>query len=471
MKIKKIATSFWIGMACLAMIGLVGAIPAAAQGGQTVHTVQAGETLHLIAQQYGVTVDAIVSANQLSDPDQIKVGQRLIIPTAGAAASTTVYTVQPGDTLALIARRYATTVDKLATLNLLTNPNLIYVGQKLYLPAAQAPAPPQTTGQVYVVQPGDTLANIAARYGLTVWNIAQANEIDNPNVVHVGQRLLIPTDKGHSSLPLPFLSVKIIPVVAVQGQTVQVVIETQGEVTLDGAYNDHPLFFVASQVGDVSQYRTLIGIYALASPGPYPLDLKARQGDQVVSVRNMIQVVEGRFGVQYLTFSGEKAQLLAPDIVAQEAKKVWDVTAQATLPQKWQAAFTLPLAGDPVVSAPFGIRRSYGAGRPPTSFHSGVDYGVPENTPVYSPAAGRVVLAEALQVRGNAVIIDHGRGVMSGYWHLAQINVVVGQEVSAGDVLGLVGSTGLSTGAHLHWEMRIMGVQVDPRQWVQENIH
>ena len=79
-------------------------------------------------------------------------------------------------------------------------------------------------------------------------------------------------------------------------------------------------------------------------------------------------------------------------------------------------------------------------------------------------------MAEALQVRGMAVIVDHGRGVTSGYWHLSQVNVVEGQMVDPGAVLGLVGNTGLSTGAHLHWEMRVMGIPVDPLQWVREEI-
>ena len=79
-----------------------------------------------------------------------------------------------------------------------------------------------------------------------------------------------------------------------------------------------------------------------------------------------------------------------------------------------------------------------------------------------------VVLAEPLTVRGNAVILDHGRGVFTGYWHLSEIKVEADQVVNAGDVLGLVGTTGLSTGAHLHWELRIDGVAVDPMQFLAE---
>jgi murein DD-endopeptidase MepM/ murein hydrolase activator NlpD len=79
-----------------------------------------------------------------------------------------------------------------------------------------------------------------------------------------------------------------------------------------------------------------------------------------------------------------------------------------------------------------------------------------------------VVLAEPMAVRGNAVIIDHGGGVFTGYWHMSEMKVAAGMEVATGDVLGLVGNTGLSTGAHLHWELRIDGVAVDPMQFLDE---
>jgi murein DD-endopeptidase MepM/ murein hydrolase activator NlpD len=71
-------------------------------------------------------------------------------------------------------------------------------------------------------------------------------------------------------------------------------------------------------------------------------------------------------------------------------------------------------------------------------------------------------------VRGNAVIIDHGQGVFTGYWHMSEMKVTPGMQVATGDVLGLVGNTGLSTGAHLHWELRINGVAVDPMQFLDE---
>jgi murein DD-endopeptidase MepM/ murein hydrolase activator NlpD len=448
-----------------------------AQGSETIHVVQAGETLFGIAQRYGTTVDFLVALNGLSDPNLVVAGQRLLIPAAGAEIAE--YTVQPGDTLAIIARRYGVTTEEVARLNRLANPSLIYVGQRLVIPSkgsrpiaddssptgALPTAQRPSGGQVHVVQSGDTLARIAARYGISVWSLAQANQIANPSVIHVGQRLLVPTAEGSSNLPPPFLKLDVVPAVAVQGRTVQVWIEMDGDASLSGQFDGRPLFFANVD----RQVHTLIAIPAMAAPGPYPLEITAVQGVRQASVSSMLYVTPGDFGVQYISLSADKERLLDPELVAQEGRRIHEVTAQPTLPGLWQGPFAVPLAGAPALSAPFGGRRSYNGG-PVSSYHAGVDYSVGAGTPVLSPASGRVVLAEALQVRGNAVIVDHGRGVMSGYWHLAQVNVVEGQMVEPGTVLGLVGSTGLSTGAHLHWEMRVMGIPVDPLQWVREEI-
>jgi murein DD-endopeptidase MepM/ murein hydrolase activator NlpD len=89
---------------------------------------------------------------------------------------------------------------------------------------------------------------------------------------------------------------------------------------------------------------------------------------------------------------------------------------------------------------------------------------------VYAPAAGVVVLAEPLKVRGNVVFINHGLGVYSGFYHLSKIETTNGQTVKPGDLVGRVGTTGFSTGDHLHWSLWVNGVYVDPNQWMQEAI-
>jgi murein DD-endopeptidase MepM/ murein hydrolase activator NlpD len=87
--------------------------------------------------------------------------------------------------------------------------------------------------------------------------------------------------------------------------------------------------------------------------------------------------------------------------------------------------------------------------------------------PIHAPADGVIVLAQPLTVRGNAVILDHGWGIFSGLYHMSEINVTVGQRVKQGQVVGKIGGTGLATGPHLHWDLRVRGLNVDPLQWTR----
>lgn len=128
------------------------------------------------------------------------------------------------------------------------------------------------------------------------------------------------------------------------------------------------------------------------------------------------------------------------------------------------AKFTLPL-GAPVRPLPegksFGMKRVFN-GKPAPHHHTGSDYATPAGSPVLAAAAGTVVIAEDLFFAGNAVFIDHGNGLITMYFHLSQIKVEVGQEVTKGHALGAVGSTGRSTGPHLFFGVRWHGARIDP---------
>jgi murein DD-endopeptidase MepM/ murein hydrolase activator NlpD len=97
-----------------------------------------------------------------------------------------------------------------------------------------------------------------------------------------------------------------------------------------------------------------------------------------------------------------------------------------------------------------------------------VDYGVCANLNIYAPAPGVVVFAGPLTVRGNATIIDHGWGVYSGFYHQSEIKVKVGDKVEAGQLIGLIGGTGRVTGPHLHWDVFVNGIQVQPLDWLEK---
>jgi murein DD-endopeptidase MepM/ murein hydrolase activator NlpD len=112
----------------------------------------------------------------------------------------------------------------------------------------------------------------------------------------------------------------------------------------------------------------------------------------------------------------------------------------------------------------YGDRRVYvySTGRRDTSVHAGVDFGVPMKTEVKAAASGKVILAAFRIVTGNSIIIEHFPGVYSLYYHLNDLLVTEGAMVNIGDVIGLSGTTGLSTGPHLHWEMRVATENADP---------
>jgi murein DD-endopeptidase MepM/ murein hydrolase activator NlpD len=126
------------------------------------------------------------------------------------------------------------------------------------------------------------------------------------------------------------------------------------------------------------------------------------------------------------------------------------------LPLRW------PLRGP--VNSEYGLRRSPWTGR--QEHHNGIDIGSPPGTPVKSPAAGTVVAASAHGRLGKHVAVDHGNGVTSLYGHLEAVDVKPGQRVAKGEVIGLVGNTGRSTGPHLHYELLVEGKPVDPRAFV-----
>ncbi|MGQ9490309.1 MAG: LysM peptidoglycan-binding domain-containing protein [Anaerolineae bacterium] len=194
--------------AVLLMLAAPGMAQAVPSGDTIVYVVRPGDRLADIAARYGVTVSSIVQANGLNNPDVIYPGQRLKIPVGGSAAggsSTRYYTVQASDTLDKIARTHGVSASALIAANNITNPNLIWVGQRLLIPttAGSTPQPlpptPSATPKpisaapvVHVVQAGETLSQIAQRYSTTVAALVAANGLGSTDLIRVGMRLTIP---------------------------------------------------------------------------------------------------------------------------------------------------------------------------------------------------------------------------------------------------------------------------------------
>ncbi len=195
---------------------LLAAAPARAtklSEGSVIHVVAWGETLFSIARRYETSVDAISAVNGIANPTHIYAGQQLTIPTANAPAAPAeagaTHVVQPGENLYRIALRYGATVNALAALNGLYNSNHVAAGQTLIIPGSPT-APtvayqPEHASTTHTIQPNETLALIAHRYGISLWTLIQVNNIPNPALIIPGQVLVIPRagSLAPASTPIP----------------------------------------------------------------------------------------------------------------------------------------------------------------------------------------------------------------------------------------------------------------------------
>ena len=199
-------------------------------------------------------------------------------------------------------------------------------------------------------------------------------------------------------------------------------------------------------------------------PGTYSLDLTFTPSGKKKQVK--IKVNKKDYGVRKITIADDsKVNLSEKDLTRANEEsatinKLWNASISAPF---WDTPFIMPL--DSEVIGTFG-RRSI-INDQPRSPHSGVDMRGGNGTPVKASNEGIVVLTGDHFFTGNTVVIDHGAGILSMYFHLDKINVKKGDKISRGEVLGTVGSTGRVTGPHLHWGVRVDGQRVDPVSLVE----
>lgn len=209
-----------------------------------------------------------------------------------------------------------------------------------------------------------------------------------------------------------------------------------------------------------NRFRALLPTTPLDRPGKLTIQVTG-EGE----VRNLAVWLRNRtFPTQSIWLPPDKEDVQGSD---REFDRV-DAFKQLVTPQKyWNGPFLRPNQGE--ITTIYGVRRYYNGEFANDYYHRGVDYAGATGSPVVAAAAGRVALvgreADGFQIHGNTVGIDHGQGVTTIYLHLSRINVKEGDVVRAGQVIGAVGSTGASTGPHLHWGLYVQGQSVDPVPW------
>ena len=171
----------------------------------------------------------------------------------------------------------------------------------------------------------------------------------------------------------------------------------------------------------------------------------------------LVEVTQRKIKTISLGKASRKMRKTQPSISKQQ-KKVLAAINNRGSKKYWNQPFSLPLQGE--VIAEFGVKRDLGTY---SSYHWGVDFDAPEGTPVQATNSGKIILSKrGFNIYGNLLIIDHGQGVVSCYFHLSRIFKQAGDMVDQGEVIAEVGNTGWSTGPHLHFSVYLQGKPVDP---------
>lgn len=214
----------------------------------------------------------------------------------------------------------------------------------------------------------------------------------------------------------------------------------------------------------------LVGIPSNLPPGKYKIKARGRGILQNYFFERPLEVLDREFPNMVIVANPVMDSIANGEITPErreQSQRLWDsYTVFNNFMIHHEGTFKLPVNGRH--SSPFGFERvtKYPSGSSSVSVHNGEDLAIEEGTDVASSGKGLVLLAENRIVTGNTVVIEHLPGVVSIYYHMKSISVTRGDMVKEGDIIGQVGTTGFSTGPHLHWEMRAGTIPVDPMLYI-----
>jgi murein DD-endopeptidase MepM/ murein hydrolase activator NlpD len=439
--------------ALLVAIGvLASSAMVAVQQDGPVYVVEAGDSLFTIARIFGISVEELAEANQIEDPSAIFPGQPLIIPGYEGLSGTLQFNeVKFGENLHSLAMRFGLPKDQLGRLNRVLNPQRLYSGQPFVYPERVGGMP---TSQRITTFHGQALLELSAELGMDFWLLLDRNGIEGRRWLVPGELVYAPGgEEATIALPPEFGNVTVAPNGATQGRTITVRFEGPNEIF--GQLGDQDLVVISTGEGSM---LALQGVHALEEPGLIELELATADSTRF---SQPLLIREGGYGQEFLQVPPET---LDPANTEPEDQLIANIVSAMTPEKLWDGIFAYPSNFYDAFPSFFGTRRSYN-GSEFIYYHTGLDLYGSSSTPVLAPARGRVAFSEFLTVRGNVTYIDHGWGVFTGYLHQSESLVQPGDIVELGQTIGFVGGTGRVTGPHLHWELWVGGVPVDPVEW------
>lgn len=430
------------------------------------YTVQKGESLSIIAGYFHTTTYRLATYNYITDPNMVVPGRRLVIPGfEDLSGEITRMTVGLGDTPTSLARQTGSNTTVFQRINFLTNSDAIYVGQPMFVltnDSANRKRVPVTEGM--------SSLELAAISDVNPWTADNTNHLGGTWRLLANDTIYLPSESAGGEILPGVTGLGSVPLM--QGKTAQFSATGSASSGLTGTLLGHPLHFfdngndslVALQgVERMDGITSTNAKYSTISDLTDVILTSSTSDGRAFSIQQRLLVYEAGYG--YDAQLQVKDDLIDPAVTQPELDFLMEEVAEATPDKLWSGAFA------PVTSTPkckvssFGLLRSYN-GSDYIYYHTGIDFCGAIGAPIYAAADGVVVFAGPLTVRGNATIISHGRGVYSGYYHQSEIDVTVGQTVKAGDQIGLIGDTGRVNGPHLHFEVIVGSVQVDPSDWL-----
>jgi murein DD-endopeptidase MepM/ murein hydrolase activator NlpD len=433
------------------------------------YIVQPGDTLWAISRIFNVIIDDLVAANQIENPALVSTGARLVIPGfEGLEGVLVIGQVPFGENFRSLSRRYQIPFEVMARLNRITTPANLAAGASLItlVREGQENQPEGLSGGRAAVHLGQSLLEIAVTQHTNPWTLASENGLSGHWEALPGDILYTSgsDDPGPGALPEAITAIEITPFPAIQGKTLEYRVQSRKPLSLSGSLADWDLHFFIDGADRVS----LQGIHALLEPGYYLSILRGELEDGTAFEFSQLMYI-GDGGYPYDPPLVVDSETVDVENTQPEDFEWFSIVAPVTPERMWSAAFSAPVPDylKDCYPSKFGNRRSYN-GSAYLYFHTGLDFCGQTGVDVLAPAPGVVVYTDSLIVRGNSTVIDHGWGVYTAYGHQSEILVSEGEQVETGQVIGRVGETGRVTGPHLHWEVIVGGVQVDPLDWLTQ---